>query len=330
MRLLPLLSFVLAFIVASTACFAAPDAADTKAALEKFKQAQKRFEAKDYAPALELARAALEITGSPNARLYVGRALRELGQLAEAHAELDRTLRDAREAANKDPKYEPTRDSAAAELALLDQRVGKVIVALVDPPPGVKVELNGKVLDTTQVGQPVAVAPGDVLARARGDGARAVEKQIQIAAGATQTITLVFRETAAGATAPVDTAKPPTDAGAPSKKSGGTLRTAGYVVAGVGVVGIAVFAITGSMANSKYGELEDGCGSTRCSDPKYADTVDSGKRLETIANVSLIAGGVGLLAGGALIVFGGPKERASSAGVRGVPGGLSLEYAGRF
>ncbi len=330
MRLISFLFLLFALLFASTPCFAAPSPEETKAALEKFKQAQKSFDAKDYATALELARAALEITGSPNARLYVGRALRELGQLAEAHAELERTLRDSREAANKDPKYGPTRDSAAAEIALLDQRVGKVIVAVVDPPPGVKVELNGKALDTTQVGQPVAVAPGDVLARAHGDGAAAVEKLIQIAAGATQTITLVFRTAAAVAPAVATPTKPAADADAPPKKSGGTLRTAGYVVAGVGVVGIAVFAITGSMANSKYGELEDGCGSTRCSDPKYADTVDSGKRLQTIANVSLIAGGVGLLAGGALIVFGGPKERASSAAIRAAPGGLSLEYAGRF
>lgn len=328
MRFFTFLSLLLALLVVAPAGLAAPPTDATKAALEKFKQAQKSFDAKDYAQTLELARAALEVTGSPNARLYVARALRELGQLPEAYTELEHTLRDAREAAKKDAKYEPTRDAAAAELALLDQRVGKVIVALVDPPPGVKVELNGKALDPTQVGQPVAVAPGDVVARAQGEGAAMVEKQIQIAAGATQTITLVFKE-AAPAAAPVARPEPVRDRGVPAKK-GGELRTVGYVLAGVGVAGIAVFAVTGAMASSKYGELEDACGSTRCTDPKYADTVDSGKRLETISNVGLIAGGVGLLAGGALIVFGGPKEQKSSAGIRGTPGGLSLEYVRRF
>ncbi|MBE7484050.1 MAG: tetratricopeptide repeat protein [Polyangiaceae bacterium] len=323
MRFVSFLSLLLCLIFAAPPCLG-----DAKLALEKFKQAQKAYDAKDYAQALELARAALEGTGSPNARLYVARALRELGQLPEAHGELERTLRDARDAAKTDAKYEPTRDAAAAELALLDQRVGKVIVALVDPPPGAKVELNGKALDATQIGQPVAVAPGDVLARAHGDGAVAVEKQIQIAAGATQTITLVFKEAAPAAVAPV-APEPSRDRGPPAKQ-GGSLRTVGYVLAGVGVAGIAVFAVTGSMASSKYGELEDACGSTRCTDPKYADTVDSGKRLETIANVGLIAGGVGLLGGGALILFGGPKEQKSSAGLRGTPGGMSFEYVRRF
>ncbi len=99
--------------------------AETKAAGEKFKQAQKKFEKKDYAAALELAQAALETTGSPNARLYVARCLRELGRLDEAHEEMQRTHREALEAAKKDAKYEATRDSAAAELALLDQKSEK-------------------------------------------------------------------------------------------------------------------------------------------------------------------------------------------------------------
>jgi hypothetical protein len=210
---------------------------------------------------------------------------------------------------------------------LLDQKVGKVIIALADPPPGVKVELNGKVLDATQVGQPVPVVPGDVVARGMGDGATPVEKSVQVAAGTTQTITLVFKASAGAA--PTETREPSRDAGVPAKKGSG-MRTAGFVLVGVGVAGLAVFAVTGSMAGSKFSQLEDDCGSKRCTDPKYADTVDSGKRLETIANIGLIAGGVGLLAGGAILVFGGPKEQTSSAGVRGTPGGLSFEYVRRF
>lgn len=300
---------------------------DVKAALEKFKQAQKRYEEKDYAAALELARAAVDATGSPNARLYVARALRELGQLPEAHAEMDRTLRDARDAAKNDPKYGATRDAAAAELALLDQRVGKVIVALADPPPGVKVSLNGRALAATEVGQPIAVNPGSVVASATGEGASPVEKSVEVAAGQTQTITLVFRETPGTAAPPPETARPK-QAEQP-KKQKKNLRTWGFVAAGVGVVGLSVFAVAGSMANSKYSELEDKCGSRRCSDPKYADTVDSGKRLDTIANVGLVAGGLGLLAGGALILFGGSSEE-SAAVVRPAVGGATVGLAKRF
>ncbi|MBK7579375.1 MAG: hypothetical protein IPI67_04130 [Myxococcales bacterium] len=328
MRALTAIVLALVMLLCPNVSVAETGSGDPKVALEKFKQAQKAFDSKDYERSLEFARAALEATGSPNARLYVARALRELGKLPEAFVEMERTLRDASESAKTDTKYQATRDSAAAELALLDQRVAKVVVALAEPPPGVKVELNGRVLSAPEVGQPLPVDAGEVVVRAMAEGAAPIEKRVKIAAGATQTVTLVFREEGQAAPAPTETTD--TKPLAP-KKEGGSLRTAGYVLAGVGVAGLAVFAITGSMANSKFSELEDECGSKRCTDPKYGDTVDSGKRLETIANIGLVAGGVGLLAGGALIVFGGSKEQPSSARVQGTPGGgLSLSYARRF
>lgn len=332
MRTFIVLPFLLTLAVAAVDAGAqtkeAASGKSSETALEQFKQAQSRYEAKDYAAALELARSALEGTGSPNARLYVARCLRELGRVAEAHAEMDRTLRDARDRAGKDEKYVPTRDAAAAELALLDQRVGKVIVALVDAPPDAKIEINGKPLESTRRGLPIAVTPGDVLVRATAVGASPVEKQQRIAAGETQTLTLVFREETAEAPPP---APPPIEPSKPVAKKGGTLRTVGYVTAGVGVVGLGLFAVTGSMASSKFSELEDECGGKRCTDPKYADTVDSGKRLETIANVSLVVGSVGLLAGGAMILFGGPSaERTGTAAFSASPSGASLRYLKRF
>jgi hypothetical protein len=329
MRALTSLCLTLALFGLPVAATAQPK--ESGAALENFKKAQERFDANDYSAALELSRAALEATGSPNARLYVARSLRELGRLAEAYAELERTLQDAREAAKKDPKYGATRDSAAAELALLDSRVGKVIVALVGAPPGASVELNGKPLDPSRYGRPIAVEPGDVVVEGKRQGASPVVKQVSVKTGETQRITLVFDETKGTETspAPVPPPEPPHDE--PTKKTGGGLRTAGYVVAGVGVVGLGVFAVTGSMARSKYNQLEDECGSKRCTDPKYADTVDSGKQLTTIANVGLAVGSVGLLAGGAMILFGGPSaEKTGTAFVSATPTDVSLRYFRRF
>lgn len=332
MRLLTPLAFALALVSVTLDAGAQPAAAkttkpDDQSASAKFKKAQAAYEAKDFAAALELARAAVDATGSPNARLYVARCLRELGRVAEAHAEMEQTLRDAREQAVNDEKYTPTRDAAAAELALLDQRVGKVVVALVDAPPDARVEINGQPLENTRRGLPVAVTPGDVLVRASAEGAAAVEKQTRIAAGQTHTITLVFRDAAQETETPPQPAPPPP---AP-RKSGGGLRTVGYVTAGVGVLSLGVFAVTGAMASSKLSQLDDECGGARCTDPRYADTVDSGKRLETISNVSLIVGSVGVLAGGAMILFGGPSaERGGSASVSASPAGASFNYLRRF
>jgi hypothetical protein len=310
-----------------------PGRADNaKAALENFKKAQSRFEDKDYAGALDAAKKAVELSGSPNARLYVARSLRELGRLAEAHFEMERTLKEARDlAADKDAKYEATRDAAAAELALLDQKVGKIIVALVDAPDKTGVTLNGKPLEASRLGKPVAVEPGDLLIRAQPPGGAVVEKKVTLAAGQTETVSLVLGEKAGTGepeVAPTPTVVPKEE---PPKTKGGGLRTIGFITAGVGVLGIGVFAVAGSMSNSKFNEVESDCGGERCSDPKYADTIDSGKRLETIANVGLIVGGVGLLAGGAMILFGGPSsEKTGAASLDVRPGRFTLGYARSF
>jgi hypothetical protein len=303
-----------------------------KAALEAFKAAQSKYEDKDYAGALEAAKKAVELSGSPNARLYVARSLRELGRIPEAHAEMERTLKEARDLADqKDAKYEATRDAAAAELALLDQKVGKIIVALADAPPDTSVTLNGTPLPAAKVGKPFAMAPGKISVRAQPPGGAVVEKSVELGAGQTETVTLVLGDNpSAEPDEPVVPVAPAAVDEKPKTKGGG-LRTIGFITAGVGVAGIAVFAIAGSMSNSKFDEVESGCGSKRCSDPKYGDTIDSGKRLETIANVGLVVGGVGLLAGGAMILFGGPSaEKTGSASVDVRPGRFQLGYARSF
>jgi hypothetical protein len=205
-------------------------------------------------------------------------------------------------------------------------------VALVDAPPGSKVELNGKVLETPRVGVPVAVAPGEVDIKGSAEGSEPVSKHVKVQAGETQTVTLVFKEKSTASPDEAEPAAAPNEPthDTPHKKSGGGLRTAGYVTVGVGVAGLAVFAITGSMAASKFNQLKSDCGGKRCTDQKYADTVDSGKRLETISNVGLIVGGLGVIAGGTMIIVGGPKEKASAASIDVSPNGFSLGYARRF
>ena len=97
------------------------------------------------------------------------------------------------------------------------------------------------------------------------------------------------------------------------------MRVAGYVVTGLGVAGMALFGVTGLMAQSKFKTLEEECGGMRCTDLKYADTVDSGKTLDVLATVGLIAGVSALTIGTTMIVFGGPssEDEATSASARG-------------
>ena len=87
----------------------------------RFKAAQQLYDKGDFAGALEAFRA----ISSPNARMYVGRCLRELKRLPEAYEELTLTIREATARAQTEPRYADTRDAASAERAAIVPKLGR-------------------------------------------------------------------------------------------------------------------------------------------------------------------------------------------------------------
>jgi len=95
-----------------------------------------------------------------------------------------------------------------------------------------------------------------------------------------------------------------------SSGGGPDMRTWAYIAGGVGVAGIATFAIFGAMSNSKNSKLQDNCTNNVCP-ADLKDDRDAGKRYQTIANIGLAVGIVGLGAGTALYLLSGKKEKAA-------------------
>lgn len=286
-----------------------------------FAAAKKLYEAKSYAKALPLFLDAFKQSKSPNARLFIARSLRELGRRAEAYEEMRATVRDANEWAAKDPKYNATRDSAAAEVALLEAEVGKLIVAIVDPPEQLEVDVNGAALDRAALGTPRAVEPGKVTVAVRAIGKKPVSREIDVPKGETRTVTLALESDDArgGQAIPSSTAQPTASTAGASADEGFTIdgvRAAGIAVAALGAGGMIAFAVTGVMAKSEYDDLEAECGGQRCPD-ELADRVSKGRTLSTAANVSVAIGGAALVAGTVMIIVGGPSPEPSSSARRG-------------
>jgi hypothetical protein len=105
------------------------------------------------------------------------------------------------------------------------------------------------------------------------------------------------------------------------------LRTWAFVAGGVGVAGIGAFAILGSMASSKFDDLESRCTSRRCPAGTQED-IDTGKSLQTVANVALGLGVIGLGTGVLLYVLDAKRETTvADTGVRVAvgPGSVSVE-----
>jgi hypothetical protein len=301
----------------------APGPANDAALASRFADAQKAFDAGRFEEALQGFQSLVDETKSPNAMLYVARSLRSLKRLPEAHDAMRATAREATARAATEAKYASTRDAAASELALLAVEVGFVVIAIADAPEGAEVTLDGVPLSNDRLGSPITVVPGTHAVELRIASASPVQRSLNVGAGETKTLAL-----AAGAAA-APTAPPTRQPPAEETSSGGGLRVAGFVVGGVGLASLGVGVLTGVLANGEFSELEDTCGSARCTDPAAADTIDSGKTLETVANVTLIGGALLVAAAVPLIVFGGPSESGTAALSVG-PGGASMRWSTSF
>jgi hypothetical protein len=301
--------------------FAAPAAAQGDAS-ETFAKGRDRWEAKDYQAALPLFREALSASSSPNARFYVARCLRDLGQLAEAYEEMSRTVRDARALAVDEERYAATRDAAAAELAVLEGRIGKVVVALDESLADATVELNGVTLPPARVGELVAVMPGTVAVIARRPDGTQVEKSVSVGAGMTKTVTLLAATADPARTAPTTSAPTPDEGESDGGGGFGAVRAAGIGVALVGVAGFVTFGVGSVIADKKLSTLETSCGDGPCTDPALSGVIDEGKRAELIGNIGLGIGIAGVLAGAAMIIFGG-SDSSDTVGIQTGPNGTT-------
>jgi hypothetical protein len=300
---------------------------DDATAKKHFAVAQRLYDDGRHGDALPLFEQALEATGSPNARLYVARCLRELDRLVEAHDQMRRTLDDAQARAREETKYARTRDAAAAELVQIEALVGRVVVALAGDVEGASLKVAGE--PVAAIGAPVTVMPGEIAVEASAPGREPAHKTVEVAAGALVTVALSL--------APIDegdeSEPPPTSnvVDAPAQDEDfGAVRAAGIAVLGLGAAGMVVFAVTAVMAQERADQLEAECGGARCTDPSKADLVDEGKLLRDVANASLAVGGAALVAGLFMVIFGGPSQAEASATLEHRPGGAVVTVRGRF
>ena len=289
-------------------------------AVDDFASARALFTSEKYAEALPLFRDVYARSSSPNARLYVARCLRKLVRNPEAYDEMAATLREATTRAESESKYAQTRDSAAAELALLEPLVGKLVIAVADPPAGMKVELDGRPLSAARLNAPITVDPGNRLVVVTPPNGAPIRREITVDAHTAKTLVVTLPVAAAPVTTVTIT---PTF-------TGGTVRKVGFGVVGLGVAGLGMFAITGVLANQKYSELQASCGKQRCVDPKAATTVDQGKLLDALATSGLVVGVVGVVGGATMIALGGPTRVPPNAAIVGLPGGGAFVYSGSF
>jgi hypothetical protein len=299
----------------------APAADDAKKATTYFNKGNDLYNAKKYALALEQFKLSYAAVPSPNSHLYVARCLGKLGDARAAYAEFDKVVNEASERGKTEDKYLRTRDSAREERDELLAKVALVTINVVHPGPTTVVRLGDAEVPREQWDKPFAIAPGAVEARISAGGAVIASQSDTIAAGQSRTLVL---DAAAAPTVAAGGGTDDTTPGGGTKKS--SLRPAGIVVGAVGVAGFVVFAVAGSMSKSTYNSLVKDCGAGPCPASR-ADDVSAGKTQQTLANVGLVVGAVGVAAGVTMIVISSGKSKSAPATTTGLvvaPGYLGV------
>lgn len=292
-------------------------------------QAQSRFlrgrdllGKKKYEDALVEFRASHDIVSSPNARLEIARCLREMGKLVAAYAELGRTAIEAKEMLAQDNRYQRAYDSATAERAEIEPQLGFVTLTIPNATDETKVTIGGEEIRRAAWSEPAPVAPSDSEIVVTTPGHTPVKRTVSLAAGQKQALTI---DALSGDTPDAAPGPAPDTTSQPS--SGPSLRTWAYVAGGVGAAGLLTFTVGAIMAKSTYDDLNNACHGGPCPSDESGE-ISSGKTQQTIANVGLAVGIVGVAAGATLFVLSMPKTSESApatavvvgpgwAGVRG-------------
>jgi len=288
---------------------AAPADDSAKKATAYFIKGNDLLKAKKYALALEQFKLSYAAVPSPNSHLYMARCLSGLGDARAAYAEFDKVVDEATERGKTEDKYLPTRDSAKSERDDLRTKVALVTITVLHPDPAMTVRIGDAEVPRDQWDKPIAVPPGAVDAKLSMGGKPVTSQSATIAIGQSQTITLD------GAAAPVVVATG--NGETTTKPRSSALRPAAFVAGAVGVAGFVLFAVAGSMSQSTYDSLKKECGVGPCPTSR-ADDISSGKTQQTLANVGLIVGAVGVAAGATLFVLSLSKSKSAPAATTGL------------
>jgi hypothetical protein len=246
------------------------------------------YQAGDFATARDRLETAYQMLRVPSLGLWSARALAKVGKLVEAEARYLEVVR-LPTSVGDEAIQEQARQDARNERAELARRIPSVLVRIEGAPAAeVAVTVDGAAVPGP-VGENHLLNPG----RHRIEGVRATARasaEVLVAEGERKEAVLRF----AAATADASGA-PAADAGLTAPRGDGasttaTKRTVAWATIAAGGAGIVVGAVTGLLAISKKGALDDaGCVSGDCPSSQR-DAVDSYERMRVVSGIGLIAG----------------------------------------
>jgi len=304
----------LALCVSASAVASADEASDKARADEQFEFGLGEMQAGRYNIGCPALAESYRLDPAPGGLFTLAACEAKWGRTASAMEHYEQYLALFEQLSPENQEKQKGREkTAASQLELLGPRTPKLTISMAEgSPPGATVKLDGEPLDASALGAPVRIDPGDHVITAQAEGG-AIE-QHRITVHESEHARLFLNLTAGGESATPAGAPPgmPPDDTEPDRPSSGPPSGA-YVAGGVGIVGIAVGAITGAVALGKKSTIDEHCVDRQC-DAEGRDAVDSG---QTMALVSTIGFGVGIvgLATGVVLLLTASSDEPSDVGL---------------
>lgn len=287
---------------ASRATSAATSGESRRTARATYAAGVAAFQRGAFAEAAALFARADDLSSSPNAKLMLGRCLRQLDRPTEAYRALAESVRQAE--ATDPMRYAKTRTAAIAELELIREQVGLLTVFVHAGRGPAYLHVAGQPIPRREWQTPLPVRPGTVKLSLETLPGVIEHREVEILAGQTATIVI-------GTPSGLDTAAELGRTGRPALASGGagatasSLRVASYIVGGTGAAGLIAFGVLGALSKSAFEELEDACPNKLRCDPDLAPVAERGEIMQTTANIALAVGAAALGIGVGLFVISG-------------------------
>lgn len=177
----------------------------------------------------------------------------------------------------------------------LEKKLSKLQINAAGDAPGLVIRRDNEEVGKAVLGTPIAVDPGAHVIEATAPGYQVWQTTVQIGKeNDTQSVNI-----------PALTMAP---------KKSNSLRTASFVVGGVGVAGLIVGGVFGGLAASGKSKLETECPSNACPIGPAADDLASTKSKATISTIGIAVGGVALATGVVLFIVSGSKGEPKDEG----------------
>jgi hypothetical protein len=338
----------------------AASAADVALARNLGLEGVKLADSGDCAGAIDKFQRAETLYHAPTILGRLGECQIAVGKLVAGTESLQRVVREAL------PPRAPAAFVAAQERAkkLLNTALPKVAKLRIhlDAPPGARavVRLDGEPVSLATLDVDRPADPGSHAIDASAPGFLTATTQVALRDGEAGAATLKLEPDPAAAGAPPPGYPPPAGGppGAPyppmqpgaapppggawpppapqqtaDVRPGGSSKTAGFVVLGVGAAGLVVGSVFGLMAKGKASTLDGVCGPTKGQCPSSSQTdIDAMKSQATISTVGFVVGGAGIGGGLILLLTAGSSKPAAATGavVRPYVGAASAGVTGAF